>query len=165
MGHALKRLAVALVAMLLAASPLVAQSRPNADDSKTVQDCIKTAAPAGKPMETAASCIGVVSTPCLNNDKTKSTLDMTACIERERVVWDDILNEAYRRLGAKLDAAQKEKLRDLQRAWIASRDKSCAFYRDYIQGTIASVQTASCVNSETARRALFLYGFIYDENQ
>lgn len=87
---------------------------------------------------------------------------MTACVAREQAVWDDILKETYRRLREKLDAQQQEKLRDMQRAWIASRDKTCTFYWDYFQGTMASPMSASCVNKETARRALFLLGFLND---
>jgi uncharacterized protein YecT (DUF1311 family) len=87
---------------------------------------------------------------------------MIACISREQVVWDDILNETYRRLSEKLDAGQKTKLRDMQRAWIASREKTCAFYWDYFQGTMASPMSASCVNRATGRRALFLLGFLND---
>ncbi|MGB7258575.1 MAG: lysozyme inhibitor LprI family protein [Pseudolabrys sp.] len=153
-----------MVASLAVVSSASAQSkRPDADDTKAIKDCIKTAASAGKPMSAAEICVGTVSNPCLDDPKTKSTADMNACIDREKVVWDDILNEAYRQLRAKLDDKQKEKLRDVQRAWIASRDKSCAFYWDYYQGTMASPMTASCVNKETARQALFLYGFVYDQ--
>ena len=97
--------------------------------------------------------------PCLDDDKTKSTADMNACNERERAVWDDILNESYRRLRAKLDTDQQGKLRNMQRAWIASRDATCHFYWDYYQGTMASPMAAYCVNRETARRALFLLDF------
>ena len=113
-------------------------------------------------MAAAESCIGTLSRPCLDDDKTKSTADMNACIERERAVWDNILNESYRRLRAKLDADQQGKLRDMQRAWIASRDATCHFYWDYYQGTMASPMSSSCVNRETARRALFLLDFVLD---
>jgi uncharacterized protein YecT (DUF1311 family) len=156
---------VALVAAVLAlALPAWAQGNVQAGrDSRAIEDCVKTAAPAGKPMEAAETCIGTVSTPCLNDDKTKSTADMNACADRERAVWDDILNETYRRLREKLDAAQQAKLRDMQRAWIASRDKTCGFYWDYYQGTMASPMAAACVNRQTARRALFLLGFLYDD--
>ena len=44
----------------------------------------------------------------------------------------------------------------MQRAWIESRDRTCAFYDDYHQGTIARPMSALCINRETARRALFL---------
>jgi len=91
----------------------------------------------------------------------KSTADMNGCSDSEKAVWDNILNETYRQLREKLVGEQQEKLRDMQRAWIASRDKTCAFYWDYYQGTMASPMAAACVNRETAQRAQFLVGFLY----
>lgn len=146
---------------LAGAAAAAPASHQAADDSNTVQDCVKTAAGADVDYVKAERCIGVVANPCLDGDKAASTAAMNACIDRERSVWDDILNETYRRLGEKLDAEQKAKLRDMQRAWIASRDASCHFYWDYYKGTIASPMASSCVNRETARRALFLLGFLY----
>ena len=61
-----------------------------------------------------------------------------------------------------LDDEQKAKARDMQRAWIESRDKTCAFYWDFYQGTIASPMGAYCVLRETARRAMFLKFFLDD---
>jgi hypothetical protein len=40
---------------------------------------------------------------------------------------DAALNAAYKTLMAKLDAPAQARLRDAQRAWIAFRDKECAF--------------------------------------
>ncbi len=150
------RIALALVVAALAASPAWAQaSKQAAEDSNVIQDCVKTNT--GKDWEI---CIGGVSNVCLED--AKSTADQNACIDREQMVWDDILNETYRRLRDKLDSGQKTKLREMQRAWIASRDATCRFYWDYYQGTMASPMSASCVNRETARRALFLLGFLLE---
>ena len=158
MGYALRG-TVAVACLLLAGAAAFAADKPDARASATTQDCVKSA----KDLEVGAErCIGMVSNPCLDNDKTRSTADMNACVAREQAVWDDILNETYRRLREKLDAGQQEKLRDMQRAWIASRDKTCTFYWDYFQDTMASPMSASCVNKETARRALFLLGFLSD---
>jgi uncharacterized protein YecT (DUF1311 family) len=160
------RTAVVILLMLLTGvSAVSAQGKPAADDTKTVEDCIKTAAPAGTAMDKAGKCIGTVSNPCLQDDKAQSTADMNACIDRERVVWDDILNETYRNLSKKLDAKQQNRLRDMQRAWIASRNATCQFYWDYYQGTMASPMAASCVNRATARRAIFLLGFLFADEK
>ena len=156
------RAAVVATALLLV-WPLAARAAPDAKATRKIEDCIKTAAPAGKPMSAAERCIGIVSNPCLDDNKTKSTADMNACVDRERTVWDDMLNETYRLLAAKLDADQKGKLRDMQRAWIASRDKTCGFYWDFYQGTMASPMASVCVNRETALRTLFLLSFLYDD--
>jgi uncharacterized protein YecT (DUF1311 family) len=137
--------------------PAAAQApTASARDFALIQSCLKS-----KP-QAQFNCIGIVADPCLEGDGVQSTVDQNACIDRELAVWDDILNETFRRLRDKLDEAQKVKLRDMQRAWIASKEKTCAFYWDYFQGTMASPMAASCVNKETARRALFLLGFLLD---
>jgi uncharacterized protein YecT (DUF1311 family) len=150
----------ALLAFLaaLGVSSALAQDKPDTRASATIQDCVKAKAATGM----AVTCIGIVSSPCLERNQAPSTADMVNCVARERAVWDDILNETYRRLRDKLDDTQKEKLREMQRAWIASRDKTCAFYWDYYQGTMAHPMRAECVNRQTAERALFLLGFLND---
>jgi uncharacterized protein YecT (DUF1311 family) len=164
MGHALMRIVWAsALAMVAFAAPVHAQgAKPSVRATKAIEDCIKNPVPAGKHQPNAEGCIGIVSDPCLDNDNTKSTADMNACIDREQAVWDEFLNETYRRLRAKLDDKQKVKLRDMQRAWIESRNRTCAFYWDFFQGTMASPMSTGCVNRETARRALFLLGFLND---
>jgi uncharacterized protein YecT (DUF1311 family) len=153
----LAALAVALTAAL--AAPALAQNgKPDAKASAAIQDCVKSKSATG----TGELCIGIVSTPCLERDDTKSTADMTNCAAVETRVWDDILNETFRRLKEKLDDTQQTKLREMQRAWVTSRDKTCDFYWDFYQGTMATPMSADCVNRETAQRALFLLGFLND---
>ena len=146
------------VALALAATPSRAE-KPDAADSAKVQSCVQSA---GAGMRERERCIGVVADPCAEKDEAQSTADQVACAARELAVWDDILNETYRRLRDKLDTKQKIKLRDMQRAWVQSRTRSCDFYWDFFQGTMASPMTAFCENRETARRALFLLGFLDD---
>jgi hypothetical protein len=100
--------AITLVLITLASGALAQSIRPDA--TKDIEDCVKTAAGPSAAMSAAETCIGIVSTPCLK--KAKSTADMNRCNDREKAVWDDILNETYRRLGKKLDAEQQGKLRD-----------------------------------------------------
>jgi uncharacterized protein YecT (DUF1311 family) len=151
------RIALALVSLMLLAAPALAQNgKPDAKASAKIQDCVKTKSADG----TGELCIGIVATPCLERDETKSTADMTNCVAVETRVWDDILNETFRRLKEKLDDAQQTKLREMQRAWVTSRDNTCDFYWDFYQGTMATPMSADCVNRETAQRALFLLGFL-----
>ena len=149
----------ALIAAVMIALPLgsaVAETAaPNVRDVATVQDCLKSQR--GRDLK-GERCIGVVVDPCLKG--ARSTADQNACADRELAVWDDILNETYRRLTARLDDEQKVKARDMQRAWIESRDKACAFYWDFFQGTMASPMSAYCNVRETARRAMFLIFFM-----
>jgi uncharacterized protein YecT (DUF1311 family) len=156
-GYAVIRAVLTVALAWLLCSGLAFAQKPSqaARDSATVQDCIKSKSGA------AEKCIGVVSDPCLK-DVSGATSEMNGCIAREDVVWNDILNETFRRLRDKLDDEQKIKLRDMQRAWIVSREKTCAFYWDFFQGTMASPMSAECNNRETARRALFLLGLLLD---
>jgi uncharacterized protein YecT (DUF1311 family) len=150
-------LAVALT-VALAAPALAQNGKPDAKASAAIQDCVKTKSANG----TGELCIDIVATPCLERDDTKSTADMVNCVAVETRVWDDILNETFRRLKAKLDDTQQTKLREMQQTWIDSRDKTCAFYWDYYQGTMADPMRADCVNRQTAQRALFLLFFLND---
>src|SRR4029078_3503497 len=75
---------------------------------------------------------------------------------------ESILNHSFRRLRAKLDDKQVRKMREMQRAWIASREKSCGFIYDYFEGSMANTMSAACQSRETGRRALFLRGFADD---
>jgi len=147
-------------ALLLMASPALAQGdKSDARASAAIHECIKSNSANDGNLE---GCIGIVSALCLKREETRSTADNIACIDRESKVWDDILNDTFHRLRDKLDEALQSKLRDMQRAWIASRDRSCAFYWDYFQGTMASPMSAACMNREIGRRALFLLGFLND---
>jgi uncharacterized protein YecT (DUF1311 family) len=154
-----------LIALALTATAAQAEraksgaDKPAARDSAAIQDCIKSAT--GGPLQ-QERCIGIIADACADRADAVSTADMVACAAREHAVWDDILNETFRRLRDKLDAKQKIKLRDMQRAWVESRDRTCDFYWDYHQGTIAAPMGALCQNRETARRALFLLGFLND---
>lgn len=154
------RLSIGLAAFVVLGAGLVpaaAQTKEtSAKDVVVIQSCLKS-----KP-QAQESCIGIIANPCLERDETKSTAAQNACNDRELAVWDDMLNETFRRLRDKLDDQQKTKLRDMQRAWLASREKTCAFYWDYYQGTMASPMSTYCLTKETARRALFLSAFLED---
>jgi uncharacterized protein YecT (DUF1311 family) len=149
------RPAAALLFVLLA-MPALADDKPDPKAAAAIQNCVKAKTSTGM----AESCIGIVSGPCLDRDATKSTADMNACVSVEQTVWDGVLNDTYARLRDKLDNDQQDKLRDMQRARITSRQKTCAFYWDYFQGTMASPMSAECADRETAQRALFLLFFL-----
>ena len=85
-----------------------------------------------------------------------------ACYDRERAVWDDILNKSYQALRRALDEDQQRKMQEMQRAWIVSRDKTCGFLYDYFQGTMADPMIAACIARATGRQALYLRGFTED---
>ena len=100
-------------------------------------------------------CIFLTANPCMKSEDL-STQATANCYRVERMIWDDLLNENFKNLLAELDADQTEKLRAMQRAWIAYRDTTCAFYWDKIRGTMAIPMASACMARETARRALLL---------
>jgi len=160
MGYAMKRRAAFLVVAALLVSPAFAENdRPNGRDSAIIQKCITTKTGRNWAWE---NCIGIVSEPCAKDEGAMPPTKVIACYDRERLVWDNILNDSFRRLREKLDETQKLKMREMQQAWIASRDKTCGFFYDYFEGTMANPMIAACETRETGRRALFLLGFVND---
>jgi len=153
------RATILLFTALLLSGLALAQDKPNAKDVATIQKCIKEKTGRNWAWE---NCIGLISKPCTKNEEAMRSHAVIACDRREQAVWDNILNETYRSLLTKLDETQQQKLRDMQRAWIASRDKSCSFFYDYFEGTMANPMIAACEARETGRRALFLLGFLND---
>jgi uncharacterized protein YecT (DUF1311 family) len=65
------------------------------------------------------------------------------------------LNAAYKDLMRRVEAGQREPLKDAQRLWIHYRDANCGFYGSQ-EGTIREVQEAECFRSMTQERALEL---------
>ncbi|HRF09562.1 MAG TPA: DUF1311 domain-containing protein [Xanthobacteraceae bacterium] len=128
----------------------------SAEDTRAIESCIKEKASKERP----DNCIGLIADPCLETPAGQSTAGQAGCYQREQLVWDDILNETYRRLQGQLEGKLKTQLRDLQRVWIEARKQQCDFYRDVIQGTLAIPVGASCYNTETARRALYLLSIL-----
>ena len=160
MGYAVRHRTTLVVAMSLAVAPAFAEGdKPNARDSATIQKCIKTKTGRNWAWE---NCIGIVSEPCAKDEGAIPPAKVIACYDREKLVWDNILNDSFRRLREKLDDTQKLKMREMQQAWIASRDKTCGFFYDYFEGTMANPMIAACETRETGRRALFLLGFVND---
>jgi uncharacterized protein YecT (DUF1311 family) len=102
----------------------------------------------------------LVATPCIDAaGGSASDAVMADCYRLEGAIWDDLLNDNYKKLLATLDGPQTAKLRAMQRAWIADRDSTCRFYDDKIRGSMAVMMDAACTTRETARRALLLRFF------
>jgi uncharacterized protein YecT (DUF1311 family) len=151
-------LAAAFVAVLaLAAAPSVeAQTRKaTAQESRLIRDCVEQKSENHK----GEQCIGLVASRCLKKPGGEANLNRADCYRIEQEIWDAVLNETYRELQGDLDEDQKTKALDMQRAWIASRDATCEFYYHKIQGSMSVPMTASCLLTETARRALLMIVF------
>jgi uncharacterized protein YecT (DUF1311 family) len=153
------RCALAVAVIALWALPALAQDKPTAKNSAAIQKCIKAKTGRHWAWE---RCIGIVSEPCTKDEGKMAPSEVIACEDRERAVWDDILNKSFQTLLKALDQDQQIKLREMQRAWIASRDKNCEFLYDYFQGTMANPMIAACLSRATGMQALYLRGFADD---
>lgn len=67
---------------------------------------------------------------------------------------DAELNATYKALLSQLGAPDQQRLRDAQRAWIAFRDKECAFRTQGNQGgSVGAATAADCIGELTRQRA------------
>lgn len=158
MSGLLRLLAAAVVAALatVTAPSADAQTRkPTAQESRLIRDCFQKK---GGTTEDA-ECIGLVANPCVDADENQANLNQADCYRVEGAIWDAILNQVFKELKDDLDEKQERKLGEMQRAWIASRDRTCEFFHVKIDGSMAVPMSAACLFRETARRALLLKTF------
>jgi uncharacterized protein YecT (DUF1311 family) len=160
-----RHLLLSLALALIVAGPLPARAdAPAAKDVATIGDCLRKQNKEGGSQEAdEATCLMTVAKPCMGGDETGvSSRRQIECLDRERLVWDQIINDSYKTMMNALEPDQQAKLREMQRSWIHTRDLTCAFWYDYFQGTMANPMIAYCNNRETARRAIFLRIFAAD---
>lgn len=106
-------------------------------------------------------CIGRFSKPCLKHAENQTTAGMERCYLDEYRAWDVLLNRYYQR-RPKGDSGNE--LQQVQRAWIAYRDRKCAYFRThYAGGSMARWLSAQCMADTTARRAIELRFFQLDK--
>ena len=75
---------------------------------------------------TAAGCIGTSAELCFA--ETSGSYAMAACFAYEHRQWDKRLNNVYGKLMAREKTkGRAQTLRDMQRAWIKSRDARCDY--------------------------------------
>ena len=153
------RWVIAAIAAMLTASPTLAQDKPAAKDSAAIEKCVK--AKTGRHLAWEGY-IGVISERCSKDEGSLTDRQVIDCYDRELAVWDDMLNKSYQATLKALDTDQQDKLREMQRAWITSRNKTCEFLYDYFQGTMANPMIAACKARVTGRQALYLRGFAED---
>jgi uncharacterized protein YecT (DUF1311 family) len=160
-----RHLMLSLALALIVAGPLPARAdAPAAKDVATIGDCLrKQDKKAGSQEADEAARLMTVAKPCMGGDEAGvSSWRQIECLDRERLVWDKIINDSYKTMMNALEPDQQAKLREMQRSWIHTRDLTCAFWYDYFQGTMANPMIRYCNNRETARRAIFLRIFAAD---
>jgi uncharacterized protein YecT (DUF1311 family) len=147
---------VAILAVLFTGAGAALAQTPKA---KSVEICLA----ASRARPNTDICIGVTSDACIGPDEgSKPDSAVIACLNGEQAQWDKVLNASFQALVKGLEPEQQQKLRDMQRSWIGTRERTCGFYYDYFEGTMANPMIANCLNRETARRAIFLKGFADD---
>lgn len=124
-------------------------------DIQAVQACLGS-----RQAMQQASCIGAAANPCLQTADSQQR--MTACMMRERVVWDLFLNNDYPEVLKGLQPKAREEMRAIERNFIADRDRRCTFvrvaagYSSYIQ----VVDIEECMMHATAAQWLWLRNFL-----
>ena len=156
-----------LALALIVAGPLPARADdPLAKDVAVIGDCLrKLSQKKGGSSQEAdeAACLMTIAKPCMGgNEAAAADRRKMDCLDRERSVWDKMLNDSYKTMMNGLDPDQQTKLREMQRSWIQTRGLTCMFWYDYFQGTMANPMIAYCNNRETARRAIYLRVFATD---
>lgn len=88
---------------------------------------------------------------------------INTCAKNVYVHEDAQLNMAYRQLVAKLEENHREKLKEIQLAWIKYRDLHCDFYSaSYMVGTMYPVVRYSCLSQMTKQRTADLKSMLED---
>jgi uncharacterized protein YecT (DUF1311 family) len=126
---------------------------PKPEVKAAVEKCLAEKEKANKPPE---ECIGVAADACLGKGENLSVHDMIDCHGEEADVWDERLNRDYQALMKALKSPAKERVRDLESAWIDFREKKCAYRQMEDEGMVGMIQNIHCYKVETARQALFL---------
>src|ERR1700686_5150504 len=112
-----RHLLLSLVLALLVASPCPARADvPAAKDVATIGDCLrKQDNKSGSQEADEAACLMMVAKPCMGGDeKGANPRRQIECLDRERLVWDKIINDSYKAMMKALEPDQQVKLREMQ---------------------------------------------------
>ena len=147
-------LLIAGALLCCAAGTANAQTRkPTPEETKLIRDCAVKHADDGEGERECA--FKLVADLCVEKDD--SNLGTANCYRMEAAIWDALLNENYKDLMDAIEEKEDQnKLKEMQRAWIAYRDTTCDFYWFKIHGSMSVPMTAACQLRENARRALLL---------
>jgi uncharacterized protein YecT (DUF1311 family) len=82
-------------------------------------------------------------------------MEINACAGANLEAADVALNKVYRQvMGQQSDTALRDQLRDVERAWIAHRDRECALLVGPREsgGSIWPMEMSNCLEEKTATR-------------
>ena len=128
--------------------------RPTAAERAALLKCLRDKRQAQQPED---GCIFSNVDVCMEKPGGHTTLGQRLCNTRENAIWDELLNERYKRLRAAVSKQGAKKLRNIQRSWISWRKAKCEMpYILFEGGTLAGPLAAGCVLKATALRAIEL---------
>jgi uncharacterized protein YecT (DUF1311 family) len=110
---------------------------------------------AGKPLDIATVANAAVISqeqpdPCAS---ARTQPEMNVCAKKAFGKADAELNKVYKRIIAKLNAADRTNLTEAQRAWLKYRDTHCWAERElYHGGSVAPTVEAACLENTTVAR-------------
>ncbi|MEM7270443.1 MAG: lysozyme inhibitor LprI family protein [Pseudomonadota bacterium] len=153
------------VILMLFAGIAAAQDRTEADKyGGRLAQCYASTKTSAK-----LDCVGYVSEACMDGETDgETTVGMVRCAAGETQVWDDFLNDEYRKTMAMMEQMDADdgsngfgvragRLREAQRAWIAFRDAECALsYAYWGAGSMRSIAGSQCLLELTAERTVKL---------
>jgi uncharacterized protein YecT (DUF1311 family) len=93
----------------------------------------------------------------------QSQSGMNTCAGKDYELDDARLNTAYKELVSKLEKDRREKVKEIQIAWIKYRDLQCDFdSSNYEGGTMYSLVRSSCLSQITKQRTKDLKAMLED---
>jgi uncharacterized protein YecT (DUF1311 family) len=123
-------------------------------DKATIEACLEKAR---RNSQHARVCIGEATSVCETLREMANQAGIQDCMKREAAYWDKILNDRYQQLLANFSKKNAEKLKAMQRSWLAWRKEKCELpYMLYEGGSMARVMAANCMMETTGIRALEL---------
>ncbi len=128
-------------------------------DARSITEIESEATQIAEPDHDNSSDYSASYMDCMDAGDAAAGVDsaMMECASQELLKQDKRLNDEYRKAMAKATSPQKVKLRDLQRSWIAERDKKCGEFVDTeYPGTLDRLLEVQCILGETADRANWL---------
>jgi uncharacterized protein YecT (DUF1311 family) len=90
-------------------------------------------------------------------DRAMTQPEINACAAADAADADRRLNRSYQALLCYLDDEEKERLKAVQRAWLAFRDVDCAYWASG-GGSIAPMNRLQCIAMLSNQRAMELDG-------
>ncbi|MCA0405249.1 MAG: lysozyme inhibitor LprI family protein [Proteobacteria bacterium] len=158
----MKALYATLAILLAIVGPALAQQRDEEEGGWVgFVEGMETCLADKKPLLTHGyACIGQFSAACLKHAENQTTASMERCYLDEYRAWDALLNRHYK---DRPKGAAGQELQQVQRAWLAYRERKCAYFQiHYSGGSIARWLGAQCMMDTTARRAIELRFFAMD---